>query len=173
MGVFLPWQKTSQRVFFPSQLRQGAASIPFALRCSPQPLRWASAPVFPHFFPFLHLSFRLGGCRLSGLARGRGHGCCRSEVFPQPPSLPRALRPTASPGLSPHSKAGRVASKLGEDKPWLSHQVPETGTSIPTSHIAGGRQLPSSPRAGTRLVGYRGLMGHPLAVAFFGRPGGP
>lgn len=69
-------------------------------------------------------------------------------------------------------KAGRVDSKLGEDRSWLSHQGKETGTIIPTSHIVGGLQFPSpcpSP-TGTLLVVHRRLMGHPLLVALFGPP---
>lgn len=69
-------------------------------------------------------------------------------------------------------KAGRAGSKLGEGRSWLSHQVKETGTIIPTSHVVGALQFPSpcpAPR-GTLLVVYKRLMGHPLVVALFGPP---
>lgn len=69
-------------------------------------------------------------------------------------------------------KAGRVDCKLGEDRSWLSHQVKETGTIIPTSHIVEGLQFPSPPLSptGTLVVVCGRLTGHPLLVALFGPP---
>lgn len=129
---FPPAENKPDGVFPTFSTQAGHSPHPLALLCSPQPWQWASAPAFARFLLLLYLSFWLGGCHPIDPVRGGGHGCCHSEVFPQPPALPRASYPVASPGLPPLSKAVRVASKLGEDKPWLSHRVPEPSTGIPT-----------------------------------------
>lgn len=58
VGCFFPPAENETVGVFPTFSTEAGHSLhPLALRYSPQPWWWASAPAFPHLLPFLHLSF--------------------------------------------------------------------------------------------------------------------
>lgn len=171
--------------FQPSQLRQSSAPIPWP--CTTASMFSPSS----HFLPRFHLLLSwalpcdwlgkkcvLGAWVLPPVRCLPSLCSCHVPCKQLPPlsclhvANLMTLEVCSNLNYSVCMKADRVDFKLGEDRSWLSHQVKETGTIIHTSHIVWGLQFPSacpSP-AGTLLVVYRRLTGHPFLVAFFGPP---